>query len=101
MEPRNSLFDLFLESRSSISSMVSTAESGLSTFLNTQTRLSSSFGISNSSLRVPERFDVNGRKDPFFHQLPLQVDLHVAGPLELLENDIVPCGFPYRSELWQ
>ena len=55
MEPRNSVFVLFFVSRLSRSSMASTVERGLRTLRRTQTRLSSSGGRSNSSLRVPER----------------------------------------------
>ena len=55
MEPRNSALDFDFESRLINSSIASTVESGLKTLRSTQTRLSSSGGSSNSSLRVPER----------------------------------------------
>lgn len=55
IELRNSVFDLVLVNRLSKSSIASTVESGLNTLRKTQTRLSSSGGSSNSSLRVPER----------------------------------------------
>jgi len=55
MELRNSMLDLVLVRRLRSSSMASTVESGLKTLRRTQTRLSSSGGSSNSSLRVPER----------------------------------------------
>jgi hypothetical protein len=52
---RNSLFDPALASRSIRSSIASTGDSGFSTLRSTQMRCKSSFGISSSSLRVPER----------------------------------------------
>ena len=55
IELRNSALALVLVKRLSKSSMASTVESGLKTFRRTHTRLSSSGGRSNSSLRVPER----------------------------------------------
>ena len=55
MFARNSPFDLVLLSLSISSSIASTGERGFSTLRNTQMRVRSSFGISNSSLRVPER----------------------------------------------
>src|ERR1035438_1444637 len=53
IEFRNSALLRVLPSLSSSSSMVSTGESGLSTRRRMNTRLSSSLGMSNSSLRVP------------------------------------------------
>jgi hypothetical protein len=55
MLERNSLLALVLLSLSIRSSMASTGESGLSTLRSTQIRCRSSLGMSNSSLRVPER----------------------------------------------
>jgi hypothetical protein len=55
MEPRKSPLDFVFVRRLIKSSMASTVESGLNTLRNTHTRLSSSGGSSNSSLRVPER----------------------------------------------
>jgi hypothetical protein len=52
---KNSLFDPALASRSISSSIASTGDSGFSTLRRTQMRCKSSFGISNSSLRVPDR----------------------------------------------
>src|SRR5512141_696986 len=53
MEPRNSALERVLLNLSSSSSMVSTGDSGFNTLRRIQTRLSSSFGSSSSSLRVP------------------------------------------------
>ena len=55
IEPRNSMLDFDFDSRLIKSSMASTVESGLRTLRSTHTRLNSSGGRSNSSLRVPER----------------------------------------------
>ena len=55
IDARNSPLDLVFVRRLSKSSIASTVDSGLSTFRNTHTRLSSSGGNSSSSLRVPER----------------------------------------------
>ena len=55
IDPRNSVLVLFFVRRLSRSSIASTVERGLNTLRSTQTRLSSSGGSSNSSLRVPER----------------------------------------------
>ena len=33
--------------------------------------------------------DVNGRKDAFFHQAAVEVELHVSGAFEFLENELV------------
>jgi hypothetical protein len=55
MFARNSPFDLVLLNLSINNSIASTGESGFSTLRSTQMRVRSSFGISNSSLRVPER----------------------------------------------
>ena len=52
---RNSPFDFVLLNLSISSSIASTGDSGFSTLRSTQIRVRSSFGISNSSLRVPER----------------------------------------------
>jgi len=52
---RNSLLPLVLLSLSISNSIASTGESGFSTLRKTQMRCRSSFGISSSSLRVPER----------------------------------------------
>ena len=52
---RNSLLALVLPILSTSSSMASTGESGFSTRRKTQMRVRSSFGISSSSFRVPER----------------------------------------------
>lgn len=55
IEPRKSALDLVFVRRLINSSIASTVERGLKTLRNTQMRLSSSGGSSNSSLRVPER----------------------------------------------
>ena len=55
MFARNSPFDFVLLNLSISSSIASTGDSGFSTLRSTQIRVRSSFGISNSSLRVPER----------------------------------------------
>jgi hypothetical protein len=55
IEPRKSAFAFVFVRRLIKSSMASTVERGLKTLRNTQMRLSSSGGSSNSSLRVPER----------------------------------------------
>jgi len=55
IELRNSMLDFDFERRLIRSSMASTVERGLRTFRSTHTRLNSSGGRSNSSLRVPER----------------------------------------------
>ena len=55
MLARNSLLPLVLLSLSISNSMASTGESGFSTLRRTQMRERSSFGMSSSSLRVPER----------------------------------------------
>ncbi len=55
MFDKNSLLALVLLSLSISNSIASTGESGFSTLRRTQMRERSSFGISNSSLRVPER----------------------------------------------
>src|SRR6267143_1988604 len=55
IELRKSALDFVFVRRLIKSSMASTVESGLNTLRNTHTRLSSSGGSSNSSLRVPER----------------------------------------------
>jgi len=52
---RNSPFALVLLNLSISNSIASTGDSGFSTFRSTQIRDKSSRGISNSSLRVPER----------------------------------------------
>jgi len=52
---KNSLFDPALASRSINNSIASTGDKGFSTLRSTQMRCKSSFGISSSSLRVPER----------------------------------------------
>jgi hypothetical protein len=52
---KNSLLVLALAKRSMRSSMASTGDSGFRTLRRTQMRWRSSFGISNSSFRVPER----------------------------------------------
>ena len=43
----------------------------------------------SSSLRVPVGVDVDGREDALVGQLAVEADLHVAGALELLEDDLV------------
>src|ERR1017187_7163367 len=53
---QNSLLLPALASRSISNSMASTGDSGFSTLRSTQIRCRSSFGISSSSLRVPERW---------------------------------------------
>src|SRR5258708_40042911 len=55
IELKNSMLDFDFDSRLINSSMASTVERGLRTLRSTQTRLNSSGGRSNSSLRVPER----------------------------------------------
>jgi hypothetical protein len=55
MLERNSPFDLVLLSLSMSNSIASTGDSGFRTLRRTQIRERSSLGISNSSLRVPER----------------------------------------------
>jgi|SRR5215470_3491428 len=55
IDARNSVLDFVFVSRLSNNSIASTVESGLSTFRRTHTRLSSSAGSNNSSLRVPDR----------------------------------------------
>jgi hypothetical protein len=55
MLDRNSLFPRVLLSLSISNSIASTGESGFRTLRRTQMRDRSSFGISSSSLRVPER----------------------------------------------
>ena len=55
MFERNSLLARVLESLSISNSIASTGDSGFSTFRSTQMRCKSSFGISNSSFRVPDR----------------------------------------------
>jgi len=55
IELRNSGFDFVLVRRLRSNSIASTVERGLRTLRRTHTRLSSSGGSSNSSLRVPER----------------------------------------------
>src|ERR1035441_7560949 len=52
---RNSRVDPAVARRSISNSMASTGDSGFSTLRSTQMRCKSSFGISSSSLRVPER----------------------------------------------
>jgi hypothetical protein len=52
---KNSPFDFVLLSLSISNSIASTGDSGFSTFRSTQIRDKSSRGISNSSLRVPDR----------------------------------------------
>ena len=52
---RNSPLDCVLAKRSISSSMASTGDSGFRTLRSTQMRCRSSFGISSSSFRVPER----------------------------------------------
>ena len=52
---RNSALFLVFDNRSTSNSIASTGESGFSTLRRTQIRCRSSFGISSSSLRVPER----------------------------------------------
>jgi hypothetical protein len=52
---KNSPFALVLLSLSISNSIASTGDKGFSTLRSTQIRDKSSFGISNSSLRVPER----------------------------------------------
>jgi hypothetical protein len=52
---RNSALLRVLPNRSTSNSIASTGDNGLSTLRRTQIRCRSSFGISNSSLRVPER----------------------------------------------
>src|SRR5437867_6073570 len=56
IELKNSMLDFDLDRRLINSSMASTVERGLSTLRSTHTRLNSSGGRSNSSLRVPERW---------------------------------------------
>ena len=55
IELKNSILAFDFDSRLINSSMASTVESGLKTLRSTHTRLNSSGGRSNSSLRVPER----------------------------------------------
>jgi hypothetical protein len=55
IDPRKSALAFVFVRRLIKSSMASTVERGLKTLRNTQMRLSSSGGSSNSSLRVPER----------------------------------------------
>jgi hypothetical protein len=52
---KNSLLVVALASRSISNSIASTGDSGFNTLRSTQMRCKSSFGISSSSLRVPER----------------------------------------------
>jgi hypothetical protein len=52
---RNSPFDFVLLNLSISSSIASTGDSGFRTLRSTQMRVRSSFGISSSSFRVPER----------------------------------------------
>ena len=70
------------------SSMASTGESGLSTRRSTKMRCRSSFGISSSSLRVPERWMSRAGKTAC-HKLPIENHLHVASALELFEDDFI------------
>jgi len=55
IELKNSMLDFDFDKRLIKSSMASTVERGLKTLRSTHTRLNSSGGKSNSSLRVPER----------------------------------------------
>src|SRR5437667_12666527 len=55
IDARNSALLLLLLILSRRSSIASTVDSGLRTFLRIQIRVSSSLGTSNSSLRVPDR----------------------------------------------
>jgi hypothetical protein len=89
IEARKSPLLFFLESLSSSNSMVSTGDRGFKTFRNTQTRFSSSLGMSNSSLRVPDRLISIAWEHALFHQLAFQVNFHIARTFELFEDDVV------------
>ena len=80
---------LALPSLSSSSSMLSTVDSGLSTLRSTQTRLQLALGHQQLFLAGARLVDVDRREDALVHQLAVEMDLAVAGALELLEDDVV------------
>src|SRR5438105_1859129 len=88
IEARNSRLVLVSLSLSSRSSIASTGFSWESALRSSQTFWSSSFSSSSSSFRVPDcSMLIVGKM--LVHEASVQVDLHVAGPLELLEDDVV------------
>ena len=73
----------------SSSSIASTGDSGVSTLRSTHTRLRSSFGMQQFFLPGAALLDVDGREHAAIGQLAIEVDLHVAGALELFEDHFV------------
>ena len=69
--------------------MLSTVDSGLSTLRSTQTRCSSPLGHQELFLAGARLVDVDRREDALVDQLAVEVDLAVAGALELFEDDVV------------
>jgi len=93
MEERNSALLFVFDSLSIISSMLSTGESGFSTLRNTQILLSSSRGTSNS-LCGAGLVDVDGGKDAPVHEFAVEVNFHVAVPLnssKITSSIRLPC----------
>ncbi len=89
MAAMNSALSLVPRSFSSRNSMLSTGESGDRSFRRIQIRLSSSGGQQQLFLPGAGAVDVDGREDALLRQLPVQMNLHVAGALEFLEDDLV------------
>jgi len=69
--------------------MASTGERGLSTLRSTQTRFSSSGWHQQFFFSSTGPVDVDSREDTLVHQAAIEVDFHVAGALEFLEDHVV------------
>ena len=61
--------------------MASTGDSGLSTLRSTQMRL---LFLTSAAL-----LEIDRREHALVGELPVEMDFHVAGPFELLEDDVV------------
>ncbi len=69
--------------------MASTVFSCVSSLRRIQTRLSASRRQQQLLLAGARAGHVDGGEDALLHQAAVEVDLHVAGALELLEDDLV------------
>ena len=89
IDARKSSFVLVFDIFESSSSIASTGDSGVSTLRSTHTRLRSSFGMQQLFLARAALLDVDRREHAAIGQLAIEVDLEVAGALELLEDHFV------------
>ena len=92
IDARKSALVFVFPSLSSSSSIASTGDSGLSTLRSTQIAAEILLRHQQLFLARAALRDVDRREDPLVRQLPVEVDLHVAGALELLEDHVVHAG---------